>query len=179
MTTLAIRIRFSVSRLSLRRSTYWGRIGLLALALGPLTSIFSTVSAKPTQEEVFRSIQTNVSGEDSSGHGAALLLLIAGAVVLGLLYYFSRRAERVAPSRSVNHSGKLIREIRKQIGLNSAELKQLKILSEQLATEDQPAPSPLTLLICPSVLAKAVKLQSPKIDRQVLAGLVKRMKMME
>jgi Zn-dependent protease with chaperone function len=157
----------------------WRRIGLLAIVLVPLTSFFSTAWAKPTQEEVFKSIQSSVSGEDSAGHGFALMLLCAGAAVLGLLYYISRRAERVAPNRSVNHTGKLIREVRKQVGLNSAELKQLKLLSEQLATEDQPAPNPLTLLICPSVLARAVKLQSPKIDRQVLAGLVKRMKMMD
>jgi hypothetical protein len=154
-------------------------IGPLAVIALAIVSFASPALAGPTQEEVFRSIQSSVSGQDSGGHGTALLLLCAGAGVLGLLYYLSRRAEKTIPNRSVNHSGKLIREIRKQIGLSSAELKQLKILSEQLATEDEPAPSPLTLLICPSVLARAIQSRGPKVDRTVLAGLVKRMKMME
>lgn len=137
------------------------------------------ILAAPSQEDVFRSIQSNVSGEGTSG-GSAFLLLLAGAGILGLLIYLSRRGPRVPASRRVvNHSGKLLREVRKQIGLRPVELKQLKLLSEDLATDGQPAPSPLTLLICPSVLAKAVAKNNPKIDRQVLAGLVKRMKAVE
>ncbi len=148
-------------------------------------SNFAYILAQPTQEDVFRSIQTNVSGGggDSSA-GSAFLLLLGAIVVLVVLVQLNRRGQQAVSAgpggrRVVNHSGKLLREIRKEIGLKPVELRQLKLLSEQLATDGQPAPSPLTLLICPSVLAKAVAKNHPKVDRQVLANLVRRMKIAE
>jgi hypothetical protein len=160
-------------------SRYWRRNLLMSAILYPLSLVVTVTPAlaRPSQEDVFRSIQSNVSGENSDGGaGSVLLLVLAGVGVLVLLAVLNKREKRVATPQTVNHAGKLLREMRKRVGLKPAELKQLKLLSESLATDDQPAPSPLTLLICPSVLSKALQTRSPKIDRDVLAGLVKRLK---
>jgi hypothetical protein len=140
-----------------------------------LSSLSSRSHAQtaPSQEDVFRSISSNVSG--SAGNGGSILLLVVGGLgVLLLLAYLSRRGERVAERRVMNHSGKLLREVRQQIGLKPAELKQLKLVSEQLAGEGEEPMHPLTLVLCPSLLVAAIQNNDLKIDRAVLSGLVRR-----
>jgi hypothetical protein len=155
-------------------SRYWRRVVLLSSILATLSA--ASAFAKPTQEEVFRSIQTNVSGDSSSTAAPIFLLVVGGLGVLVLLAYLSKRDRRVAEQRPFHHPGKLLREMRKKMGLKPIEIKQLKLLAEGLGTDEKPGPSPLTLLLCPSVFAKAVQNKNVKIDREVLAGLVKRMK---
>ena len=52
-------------------------------------------------------------------------------------------------------------------------MKQLKILAQ-----DQDVKNPLTLILCPSLLGKAIRSPSKnvKVDRAVVNGLVKRLK---
>jgi hypothetical protein len=176
-------------RRTIRRRNGWPRVLLLSSILHPLSSLFcaSAHAADQRQEEVFRSIQNSVrSGGDMNGGGMILLLLAGGIGLLVLVASLRKRAGVATATgggvyggvtRPINHSGKLLREVRKQVGLGSAEMKQLKLLADALATPDEPAPSPLTLLLCPSVLAKAVeKARGSRIDRDVIAGLVKRIK---
>ena len=69
----------------------------------------------------------------------------------------------------MNSPGKLIREVSKGMNLRPAEVKQLRVLCEQ-----QGVLSPLVMLLCPSVLGRAVKENTKRIDRSVLSGLAKK-----
>jgi hypothetical protein len=98
------------------------------------------------------------------------LCVAAGVTILAVLY--SQRRQRVAMPPVLHHQGKLVKEAARAIGLKPNELKQLKILAEQVDAEN-----PLLLLMCPSILATAIKQNAnPRLDRQILAGLVTRMK---
>jgi hypothetical protein len=55
------------------------------------------------------------------------------------------------------------------VNLRPAEVKQLKVLSEQ-----QNVSNPLVLLLCPSVLSRAVRENPKRVDREVLSGLAKK-----
>jgi hypothetical protein len=56
-------------------------------------------------------------------------------------------------------------------------LKQLKLLADETKKDGSPEAidSPLTLLLCPSLLARTMKDRPPKVDRVVMAQLVKKM----
>ncbi len=151
-----------------------GRFAATWVALALLIPV-AIASAAPTQEEVFRSIQENVGESANSGH--VLALFADGAGVLILLAVFSQRPNRVVAPKTLHHQGKLLKEIMKSVPLRSAELKQLKMLAEESARRDgvEPLQSPLTLLLCPSVLAKALRSRPAKLDRKVLAGIVRKL----
>jgi hypothetical protein len=53
--------------------------------------------------------------------------------------------------------------------LKPAEIRQLKTLADSQGVEN-----PLTLLLCPSLLAKAAKQRPDKFDRRVVSGMLKR-----
>ncbi|HEV7300918.1 MAG TPA: hypothetical protein VGN72_16240 [Tepidisphaeraceae bacterium] len=145
-------------------------IGSIVALLSP-----APLLAQVKQEDVFRSINDSMTSQGSNG--SSILLLVGGGVgVLLLLAFLSRRGENAPAVRSVNHAGKLLREVRKQIGLKPVELKQLKLVADQLSSHDGEPVSPLTLIVCPSVLVKAIQNENLKIDRAVLSGLVKRIK---
>ncbi len=93
-----------------------------------LFSIQHFFLAAPTQEDVFRSIQTSVD-EPSSG-GRLLPFLMAGAAVIILLAVFTQRRKREFAPKALNHQGKLLKEVLKSVPLRSAEVKQLKLLAE-------------------------------------------------
>lgn len=150
------------------------RLLLLSAIVHPLSSFSSSSLAAPSQDDVFRSISSNVSGNSGNG-GSILLLVVGGLGVLLLLAYLSRRGERVAERRVVNHAGKLLREVRQQIGLKPAELKQLKLVSEQLTPAGEEPMHPLTLILCPSLLVSALQDANLKADRAVLSGLLRRL----
>ena len=145
-------------------------IAAIAALLSP-----ASLWAQVKQEDVFRSISDNMGGGGSNG--SSILLLLGGGIgVLLLLAYLSRRGENAPANRSVNHAGKLLREVRKQIGLRPAELKQLKLVADQLSAKGGDPVSPLTLIVCPSLLVSAIQNENLKVDRAVLSGLVKRIK---
>jgi hypothetical protein len=134
----------------------------------------TSASAKPTQQEVFRSIQDNVNQTGDSGM-KPILLICAGAGVLGLLALFGRRQTKQATPKPLNHPGKLLKEIMKSVPLKPAELKQLKVVTEETAqANDEPPQSPLVLVLCPSVLAKAVQSRTTRADRRVLGQVLKK-----
>src|SRR4051794_26309781 len=128
----------------------------------------NTTFATATQEEVFRSIQDNVGSSTDPKKFFAILLGAAGLIVL--LAVLSNRKKREVSPRVLNHQGKLLKEIMKKVDLRPVELRQLKILAES-----QEVSSPITLLLCPSILAKAVKERAGKVDRKVMMGVAKKL----
>ena len=130
--------------------------------------------AQPTQEEVFRSIGRNVDKPVDSRRVLAVVLGVAGVVALLVVVGHGRR--RDGRPRVVNHHGKLLKEALRTVPIKPAELRQLRTLVDEARARDDDGPqSPLTLLLCPSVLAREAQRSPQKVNRKVLAGLMKRM----
>jgi hypothetical protein len=144
----------------------------------------SRAFATPSASEVFKSIQQNVGGqteEDSaSGKGLAIVLAGAAGLILLMLVGSKLRARRAAP-QAVHHPGKLMREVLKAVPLKPKEVKQLKLLAEasrrlhEAGGEQPGVEHPLTLILCPSVLARTLKDRPANVDRAVIAGIVRKM----
>lgn len=119
----------------------------------------TTAWSKATQEEVFRSIKESVSSQPASG--SLLPFFCAGAGLLILLVLIGNRQREKATPKAVNHAGKLLKEVSKAAGMKPSELKKLKNLAHQAGErQGSPLQSPLTLLLCPSVLAATMLRQS-------------------
>jgi hypothetical protein len=145
---------------------------VIILATGLCLLAAASASAKPSQAEVFQSIKQNIGQRsDDSGRGLAVLMAGAAALIMVMLIGSRIRRRQSAP-KVVDRPRKLIREIMKTVPLKPKELKQLKILAED---GGEPVQSPLTLLLCPSVLARAVKNRPRNLDRAVLAQIVRKM----
>ena len=132
--------------------------------------LFSPVHAlaNPTQEEVFKSIQDNVGGTVDPKKFFGFICGVGGIVVL--LAVISNRKKREVTPKVFNHQGKLLKEILRRVNLRPVEIRQLKMLADS-----QGLASPLTLLLCPSVLAKAVKERTGKVDRQVILSVARKL----
>ena len=168
-----------------RQKTEVGSKGRSRFAGFILCSVFclltsSTLSAAPpSQNDVFKSIQDNVGHQTDLKSAPVILLVLGGALVMLLLAYFSRREQTAAAVVAVtlNHSGKLTKEVLKAVAIKPAELKQLKMLADSIEAETGESPDPLTLLLCPSLLAKGVKANPPRLDRKAVAQVVRRMRL--
>jgi hypothetical protein len=138
------------------------------------TATAALAAASP--EDVFRSISEDSGRPEAGGHATALLLCAAGGLIL-LLLLATRAGRRAAAPQPLNHSRKLMREVLRSVPLRRAELKQLRLIADAAGTAPggEPVQSPLTLLLCPSVLARALKNGPAKVDRAVIARVVKKM----
>jgi hypothetical protein len=157
-----------------RRHTWWAMAFVSTFCI--LHSAFS--SAAPTQEDVLRSISQNVS--ESSGGGKLLAVVAGGVGIVLLLAVLQQRQQREARPKSVQHPGKLLKEVMKTVPLKPAELKQLKLLVERKrGDEEEPGQvsveNPLTLILCPSVLVRAMRNPPAKVDRKVIAQLARKL----
>lgn len=124
------------------------------------------ILAQVKLEQVFESTRQNFNQSHSGSQWLPLLIAVAAlAAVLIVLHY---RRQRETLPQAVKSPRRLLREINKMVPLRSAELKQLRALAEE-----QNCQSPLTLLLCPSLLTKAVGTQ-PSNDRKTLLALLKR-----
>jgi hypothetical protein len=143
---------------------------VIAIAWTPLA-----FADPPTQQDIFRSIHDNVSQKTDPRW--MIFGIAAAAGVLMVLALLGMRNQRASTPKALNHQGKLIRELRRHVALKSVEIKQLKLLSEQVKTPDgSPLVSPLTLLLCPSLLIKSVPAKgAPRLNRRVLGGLVRKL----
>ena len=124
--------------------------------------------AQLRQEEVFKSISDNVGGSADP----RLFYFVGGitVVVVLVLTLVNLVKKRQALPRHVNHHGRLIKELqKKKIPLKSGELRQLKI-----AAAEQGCQNPLTLILCPSLLAKRVNARG-KADRKTLLAVARKM----
>ncbi len=118
-------------------------------------------------DDVFKSTQDNFSGGIDGKPILALGLLILAVILLLVVIHYRRK--RVAEPRAINHPGKLMREVLKQLPLRASELKQLKVLAEQ-----EHYSSPLLMLLCPSLLAKGMQKRNARGDRRVLGRVAKK-----
>src|SRR3954471_17914287 len=126
------------------------------------------VLAQLKQEDVFKSISENVGSSNTDPRYFYVFALIGAAVVLLLVVVNSFKKREAAP-RAVNHQGKLVKEIVKKVPLKSADIKHLKTTAAE-----QGCASPLTLILCPSILAKGINAKG-KADKRVLMGVAKKM----
>lgn len=130
------------------------------------------LAGTPSQEEVFRSIQTNVGGGEVDASRVLPILLAAAGFVL-LLVVASQRRKRVVAPKPLRHQGKLLREVLRTVPLRGREVKLLKALAEN-AGADEAVTSPLTLLLCPSLMARTIKSKRVKIDGRALASVARK-----
>ena len=135
------------------------------------------VAAAPTQEDVFKSIQDNVN--DSADWSGLLPFALAGAGVLLVVAVVSQRRSREARQpRKVNHSGKLMREVLNAVPLRPAEVRQLKLLAEDAsAAAGGGQVDPVTLLACPSLLARSIRARQSRggrMDRKAVTALARK-----
>ena len=164
------RLELIVQRQTLRVRRARGRAFVFLLASGfwLLASSPSPCSAQPTQDAVLRSIGENI--DQQHGDPRKLLALLAGGAGLAvLLVVLSNRERRAATPRAINHQGKLLGEMTRAAGLRRGEVRQLKLLAEQLGLS-----SPVALLLCPSLLEQAVARRVGGVDARVLANLARR-----
>lgn len=131
--------------------------------------VVSIVSAAPTDQEFFKSVRDNL---DQPVDGTKLFAVAMGvvAIILLLVVITRKKEQRISKPKALNHPGKLIKEIAHAVHLKPAEVKQLKLLSD-----GQNVSSPIMLLLCPSVFAKAVRAKTNKVDRKVLAQIAKKL----
>ena len=148
---------------------------MLYLAICIIHVILANSSrAVMTQEDVFKSIKENVSETEGSGR-TFMAILLGGVAVVMLLALFSARNKREATPKALNHAGKLLKELIRQISLRPAELKQLKLLAEAEQDAGVSIDSPLIFLLCPSTLTAAMRSGRVKIDRKVMAGVARKL----
>jgi hypothetical protein len=135
----------------------------------------SSLPAQPTQEEVFKSIGDSVNEPVDGSRVAAVAAAIGGVIVL--LVVVGQWRKRDTKSKALDHPGKLLKEVLRSVPLKGAEVKQIKLLCQELRPRgaDRRVESPLTLLLCPSLLGEAAKQSRGKADLPVVAGLVKKL----
>jgi hypothetical protein len=149
------------------------RRSIHAAAVIAMLFAWQRAMANPTQEEVFKSIQDNVGAPTDYRNVLLFLSVAAGAIIL--LAVFGQRRKGDGASKIVNHHGKLLKEITKSVAIRPREIKQLKALCEQTPLPDgEHVRNPLTLVLCPSVLARAVQNPRCKADRRVLQQVLRR-----
>src|SRR5215207_822565 len=147
----------------------------LSLIMLAVALLVAPAGAQPTQEEVFKSIGDNVNEPVNSGRVLGVIAGIAGVVVL--VAVVGQWRGRDGSPKALHHHGKLLKEVLRALPLKAAEVKQLKaIVQEVLPKAGGEAPeSAITLLLCPSLLARAAQASPGKVDRRLVAGLVKRL----
>ena len=131
--------------------------------------VAAIAAATPTQEEVFQSINDNVRSTADFTRAVPYMLTGAGILILVLLFNYHRKHKKI-PRKAYNPA-RLTRELCRRISLRSVELKQLKILAEEQELE-----YPLTLILCPSLLGKAIRSPNARVDRAVVKGMVQRLR---
>jgi hypothetical protein len=134
-----------------------------------------TVMAKPTQSEVFKSIQDNVN-ETSNSNINTVPWICGGVALILIVAWFGRRQTLQANPKALNNPHRLAKEIVRLTSLKPGELKQVKLLADETRIKgDQPVCSPLVLLLCPSMLTKAVADRKTRADRRTLLYLIKKL----
>ena len=109
--------------------------------------------ATPTQEDVFKSIQSN-ENDQIDGRKVLAFFAAAGGVVIMILL-INKRQQREERPKTLNHQAKLLKELMKSAGLKSSQVRQLKMLSADLRAGGEPVENLVTLLLCPSLIQKA------------------------
>ena len=141
------------------------KLAVATTACIALFGLAAIATATPTQEEVFQSINDNVRSTADFTKAVPYLLVGAGVVILCILLNYHLKHRKI-PRKAFNPA-KLSRELCRRISLRSIELKQVKILAEEQEVE-----YPLTLILCPSLLGKAIRASRGRVDRAVVKEMV-------
>jgi hypothetical protein len=107
----------------------------------------------PTQEDIVKSFNENMSQPPDYGKLLPWFFAFCGAVAV--IVYFNQRQKRQAIPMALNHPKKLIKEMVKGADIDPAEMKKMTQLARELDCE-----SPLTLMLCPSLMNKDGKDQA-------------------
>ena len=156
-----------------RRGTQW--LALVTAHVLAVHALALPAAGKPTKEEVFKSIGDNVGQPVDSSRLVAVLAGIAGAIVL--VAVLGRSRGRDGRPKALNHHGRLMKEVLRNLPLKRAELRQIKALAQAARPggRDEKIHSPLALLLCPSLLAEAAQQSRGKADLRVVAALAKKL----
>ena len=147
------------------------------LCVAILSSAMSHAAFAASQKDVFKSIQDSMGPQTETSSTPAYLLAGAGVLVLVIVAVVNRRQQKVKPSGALNHPGKLMKQIMREVSLKSNEVKQLKLLAEAASAYSDETPSALTLILCPSLLAKGLQGTRGKVDRKIVAQVVRKFKL--
>ncbi len=128
----------------------------------------TAVLAIASQDQVLKSINEQV-GEGVNGGTLLAVFLFVVVAVVGIAFLSYARKRQVQP-KTLNHPGKLMKEVAREINLRPAEIKQLRAIADEQGLE-----SPIVLLLCPSVLAKATKALGERVDRNIVAGVARKL----
>src|SRR5215217_6386578 len=122
--------------------------------------------AQLKQEDVFKSISDNVGNSADP----KAFYIVGGVVVaiIVVLVVINNWMKRQASPQAVNHQGKLVKELLKKVPLKKGEVKQLKTMDAEQGCE-----SPLTLVLCPSLIAKGLN-EKGRADRRVVMGVARK-----
>jgi hypothetical protein len=127
----------------------------------------TAAAAQLRQEDVFKSISENVSGSGDPTPFYAMALVGVGIILV--LIVVNQFMKRQARPRAVNHQGKLVKEMLRRLPLRGGEVKQLRLMAAEQGCE-----SPLTLVLCPSLMAKGIQ-EKGKADKRVVLGVARKM----
>ena len=106
--------------------------------------------AEVTQEDFLKSVSNH--GGEAANPWKMLAVVGGGVLLLGLVFLLSQRQKRKALPTALHHHGKLLKEVCKQVPIRAGDIKRLKTLAEAKGCS-----SPLTLLLCPSLVQKGGK----------------------
>ncbi|MGB7158745.1 MAG: hypothetical protein WBD40_11800 [Tepidisphaeraceae bacterium] len=145
--------------------------------------LLDSIGRAATQEEFFKSVQDGLNNTGPGGSGQislrsfGMFLGVAGLIIAALVLASKLQKRlalagprKVARPSAVNQPRKLIKEIARSAGLSGDEMRQLKALAEQ-----HEYASPLTLLVCPSLLIDAARNEGTRADKQVLARVARKL----
>jgi len=118
-------------------------------------------------EDVFKSTKESMNQEAGPERLIALGLGALAVVVLLIFLQYRRKAESM--TKPVNNQNRLIREMTRTLSLKDAEMRQL----QQMANE-QNCSSPLVLLMCPSLMARALGNKSAE-QKKAFAPMIKKL----
>ena len=118
-------------------------------------------------EDVFK--HTKESMKDEPGPERLIALILGGVALIVLLIFLQTRKKAEALPKPVNNQNRLTKELMKTLPLKEAELKQLKELADE-----QQCSSPLVLLMCPSLMAKALSGKTAE-QRKAMAPMIRKL----
>jgi hypothetical protein len=133
-----------------------------------ILSHMDLLAAKPVKlEDVFKSTKENMSPEAGPERLIALAVGALAIIILLIFLQYRRKAESMA--KPLNNQHRLIRDMTRTLALKDAEMRQL----QQLADE-QSCSSPLVLLMCPSLMAKALANKSAE-QKKAIAPMIRKL----
>ena len=159
------------------------RLRLCAALLVVLTVLIVLVCGAPpalgapTQDEFFRSMHKtrevnppSVPSLPKAVNSTPLLLAAAGLLALLLLIGVRRNRRAARPPQPLNSRRKLAREVARRVPLSARQWRQVKAAADRQGCE-----SAITLLLCPSLLARAAHDADGKLDRKTLSDVARKL----